>query len=90
MQKTTEFREEVAEAVWQILIAQMLELEKDLEVVVSTKYFSMLEQVKSKQAANEFAARRSSITSRTNRFRKAIETIRDISVQIRSVLESVR
>lgn len=89
IQKTIEFREEVAEAVWQILIAQMLELEKDLEKVVSTKYLLMLEQVKSKQAGNEFAARRSSITSRTNRFRKAIETIRDLSMQIRSVFESI-
>lgn len=90
IQKTIEFREEVAEAVWQILIAQMLELVKNLEVVVSTTYFSMLEQVKARQAANEFAARRSSITGRTNRFRKAIETIRDLSMQIRSVLESVQ
>jgi len=89
IQKTIEFREQVAEAVWSILIDQMLELEQELEQAMNTKYLVLLEKVKSVQAANEFASRRSSITNRTNRFRTAIENVHDISTQIRSVLQSV-
>jgi putative lipoic acid-binding regulatory protein len=86
VEKTIEFREEVAEAVWPILINQMLELEKELEQAINTRYLTALEQIKSKQAANEFASRRCDITSRTNRFRNAIDKIYDLSTQMRSVL----
>lgn len=89
VQKTTEFCEEVAEAVWPILINQMLELEKELEQAMNTKYLSVLEKIKSKQASDEFAVRRSSIANRANRFRNAIDKIHDLSTQIRSVLNSI-
>ncbi|MBD1936253.1 dynamin family protein [Microcoleus sp. FACHB-68] len=86
--KTNEFRKEVAEAVWSIVIAQMQELEKEVKEAMNTRYRSILEQVKSKQASDEFAHRRSSITSRTSRFRTAIEKIHEVSIQMRSGLQS--
>lgn len=86
--KTNEFRKEVAEAVWSIVINEMQDLQKEVEQEMDTRYRSALEQIKSRQASDEFASRRSSVISRTSRFRSAIEKIHEASLQMRSALQS--
>jgi len=88
IKRTVEFGEQVADAVWGIVIAEMLELERRLQNVLNTKYHTALEGKMAQQAADEFTAERTSVVGRAKRFRDAIERIQELSKEMRQPLHS--
>ena len=63
IKRTVVFGEQVADAVWGIVIAEMLELERRLQEVLNTKYHTALEGKMAQQAADEFTAERTTISA---------------------------
>lgn len=83
-----EFRQQLAESVWPILIENILNLEQHINNIINTNYLFVLEQQKNREAQEEFSGETTRIQSQAKRFRETIDCIRDTSSEINKCLKS--
>ena len=83
VQRTNEFRDEVADAVWLIVRDKMRELEDQIKEVMQQKYLPILEYIKSQEIKESIQSEKESIEIRARKFREAIDRIEQISRRMR-------